>query len=268
MEKGGCDMIKVDSSNLGNCKKILYDDCPSFSGIVVKESKGDVWVNDLEFPTLAIVYSEPVGGYAILGTVASDEEFHHFVEWIDLDLISRETSYFEFSVEDKSLEQRLINYYKNKPLLKEQEYFYRINNYVDDVICPYYDVQLIDDVIAGELEHHKHFSSIILETWETYEDFLERSLGYVALDGNEVVGFIIGSSRFHDTLPINIKVLKEHRQKNIAAKLAEVFVNNCLDQGLIPQWNCVKSNIASIKTAEKIGFKMFKKSYYYYFSIK
>lgn len=263
-------MIKVNEKNLGNCKDILYDDIPSYSGIVVKESKGDVWVNDLNCPTLAIVYSEPVGGYAILGDVSSEEEYESLIGFIDSELVANASSFFEFSVEEDALEKRLLSHFSDKPVQKEYELFHRTDTVVPAVSIGY-EVHEIDLGVINQISSFSNgefLKEILLESWDSFDDFIDRSLGYIAVDGHKIIGFIIGSSRFHDVLPINIEVLKDYRKKGIAAKLSSEFVNGCLSRGLTPQWNCVEGNIPSIKTAAKTGFQMFKKKYYYYFKIK
>lgn len=264
-------MIKVNEKNLGNCKNILYDDIPSFSGIVVKESRGDVWVNDLEYPTLAVVYSEPVGGYAILGNVNSEAAYVLLTEFMDR-LVLKTSDCFEFSIEEETLEKRLLSHFSSKPLQKEYEYFHRIDHSVPEIPFDDYDIQEIDLGIINQLKggHYTNgvfLKDMLLESWSNYDDFIDRSIGYIAVDGPKIIGFIVGSSRYHDILPINIEVLKDYRKKGIAAKLSQVFVDSCLSKNLIPQWNCVETNSASIKTAEKIGFKRFKKKYYYYFKV-
>lgn len=46
---------------------ILSEDNPSYSGILAGKCKGDIWVDDAKNPELALVYSNAVGGFAILG---------------------------------------------------------------------------------------------------------------------------------------------------------------------------------------------------------
>ena len=49
-------MFKVDKLNIKTIGNIIYEDSPSFSGIVAGECKGDIWVDDVEVPSIALVY--------------------------------------------------------------------------------------------------------------------------------------------------------------------------------------------------------------------
>ncbi len=44
-------------------------------------------------------------------------------------------------------------------------------------------------------------------------------------------------------------------------------MNECVDNQLVAQWDCVDSNDASKKTAQKAGFVFMKKKPYYWFEI-
>ncbi|HKL41920.1 MAG TPA: GNAT family N-acetyltransferase, partial [Clostridia bacterium] len=66
---------------------------------------------------------------------------------------------------------------------------------------------------------------------------------------------------------IDIETHADHRKKGIAMTLTQYFINECIQRKLIPQWNCVDSNIASRKTAESLGFKLLKKKPYYWFKL-
>lgn len=58
-------MIKVDSLHkILNHKKLTNNYCPCFSGIVAGEYKGELWVDSIENPTIAIAYSNAVGSFA------------------------------------------------------------------------------------------------------------------------------------------------------------------------------------------------------------
>ncbi|MCQ4923331.1 GNAT family N-acetyltransferase [Tissierella carlieri] len=54
-------MIKVDGLKIINYKKVTNDWSPSFSGIVSGECKGNLWVDNIENPNIAIAESYAVG---------------------------------------------------------------------------------------------------------------------------------------------------------------------------------------------------------------
>ncbi len=54
---------------------------------------------------------------------------------------------------------------------------------------------------------------------------------------------------------IGINTLPSHRGKGYAAQAAARCVQNILFSGKTPLWSCEAMNLASIKTAEKVGFR-------------
>ena len=55
--------------------------------------------------------------------------------------------------------------------------------------------------------------------------------------------------------------------KGLAFTLTHYFVNECIDNGLIVQWDCMDSNIVSQRIAKKANFQLLKKDTVYWFEI-
>lgn len=62
-------MFKVDRLSPRAIDNLVYGNSPSFSGIIAGECKGEIWVDDICNPSLALVFSFAVGGYSILGSL-------------------------------------------------------------------------------------------------------------------------------------------------------------------------------------------------------
>jgi len=50
-------LLKVNELSSKAIDKITYEDSPSFSGIGAGECKGDMWVDDIDSPNIALVSS-------------------------------------------------------------------------------------------------------------------------------------------------------------------------------------------------------------------
>jgi len=79
-------------------------------------------------------------------------------------------------------------------------------------------------------------------------------VAFVALHQTRIVAVIVGTARFHNIVPIDIETEEQHRKKGLASALTQCFVNEFVDNHLVAQWDCVDSNIASKKTAQKTEF--------------
>jgi hypothetical protein len=119
-------MRKVDNYNYSQFKNILYKDNPSFASIVTGNSKGDLWVNNIENPAVAIAYSRPVGGFSIMGI---PDDYEVFLQFLEKDFFAEINengfNYFEFSVEETILEKKLLEKISDKKISQEYEYYFR-----------------------------------------------------------------------------------------------------------------------------------------------
>jgi len=266
-------MIKVKSCNDSQCKNILYKDNPSFSSIVLGNSKGDLWVNNIKKPTVALAYSRPVGGFSIMGI---PEDYEIFLQLLEGDFLAelKENGfdYFEFSVEEPRLEKRLLEKFSDRIIYEEDEYFYQkydkneVNELKNYTILAV-DIEMINQLNSGGYNNPELLIEKILDSWDSYEEFLFRSLGFIAIKGKLIVGVILGTAVFERVVAIDIETHADHRKKGIAKTLTQNFINACIHKELVPQWNCVDSNIASRNTVESLGFKQIKKKPFYWFKL-
>lgn len=269
-------MKKVINKNFSKCTNILYSDSSSYSGIVAGECKGDVWVDDIANPTLALVYSFAVGGFSIMGSPNNISVYDDFIKFLRgklfVQLKSKGINYFEFSVESKRTEDYILKLFSNESINQEDEYFYRKYDANKIQEIDYYNIIQVDSEFitrlqAGKYDNPQFLSQRLLESWRTYKIFFAKSVAYVATTETSIVAVVIGTARYQDVIPIDIETKVKHRKKGLATTLTQYFVNECVDRGLVAQWNCVDSNIASRNTVEKAGFKFIKKKPFYWFSI-
>ena len=271
-------MFKVDKLSSRAINNITCEDSPSFSGIVAGESKGEIWVDDLEHPSIALVASFAVGGFSILGELANIEAYNEFgtfiLEDIFYELKSKDIDYFEFSIEAEKAKSHILDIFKNKVIQSEDEYsFRRIYKYDENIIIPdgyeifKVDSKFLEKLKGGEFENKAFLTERLLMAWDMYEDYLKKSVAFVAVNKNRIVAVIVGTSRFKSVIPIDIETEPSHRKRGIAFALIRYFVNECIDNGYIAQWDCMDSNIASKRIAEKAGFQFFKKSTVFWFEI-
>jgi len=271
-------LLKVDKLSSRAIANITYDDIPSFSGIVAGECKGDIWVDDEENPSIALVYSFAVGGFSVLGESANIEVYSRFktflIENMFCELKSRGVNYFEFSIESEKAKPYIMDIFSDKVIHTEDEYSFRKSDrYNGSIIIPdgykifKVDSGLLKKLKSGTFDNKELLVERLLESWGTYNDFLKKSVAFVAVNQNRIVAVIVGTARYRSRIPIDIETENSHRKKGLALALTCHFVNECADNGLAAQWDCVDSNIASRRTVEKAGFAFMKKGMCYWFEI-
>lgn len=78
---------------------------------------------------------------------------------------------------------------------------------------------------------------------------------------------IVGTARYNNILAIDIETEEKFRHKGLGYCLTIEFVNECVKRGLIAQWDCMESNLASRNLAKKANFEMLRESEVYWFDI-
>lgn len=271
-------MIKVDKLEESKFRNIVSEDSPSFSGIVSGECKGSLWIDDIENPSLALVYSFAVGGYAIMGNPQKKSVYEHFNNFLINDFFAKlkekNVKDFEFSVESLETQKHILEMFSDRIIESEDEFFYRKTDKTETKIqipaeykIAKVNVNFVELLEHGEYDNKKFLEERLMESWGSYDNFLNKSVAFVALQQKKIIAVIVGTARFHNIIPIDVETVEQHRKKGLASILTQCFVNECVDNQFVAQWDCVDSNTSSKKTAQKSGFSFMKKKPYYWFYI-
>ncbi len=272
-------MIKVDcNTKLKNVSHVINEHSPSFSGIVNQECKGELWVDSIDEPKIAIASSYAVGSYAFLGTYERPEVFLHLKDFLEKELFARlrenGCEYFEFSVESEGIHDCILDMFKDKSPETEVEYSLRVNKApVSKLpIQREYQVKKVDSVFwdqlnKGAYENEDFLRTRLLESWHSFEEFEARSIAYCVLFHHRIVAVMVGTASFRNVIAIDIETEEAHRRKGLAHAMAVAFISDCLQKQLIPQWDCVESNPTSYDMAKKLGFEKFKENTVYWFKL-
>lgn len=276
-------MQKVsDYPILKDISKITVEESPSFSGIVTRECKGNLWVDEIIHPQIALAHSYAVDSFAFLGECHDRNVLHKLKAFLDdtlfLELKETGNDYFEFSIESEQLREHILSMWADKEMYSEQEHSFRIepfdkiNQSEENLLPDGYQLIEVNNVfwkqqMGGKYENPTFLTTRLLESWYSFDDFIEHSLGYCVVFENRIVGVILGTASYHSVVPIDIETEDTHRKKGIAYALSIRFIRGCMERNLIPQWDCVESNIASNHLARKIGFQEFRANTVYWFQI-
>ena len=91
--------------------------------------------------------------------------------------------------------------------------------------------------------------------WPSRDRFHEDGFGYAAVLMENIVCWCT-AEYFSDTkCGIGIETIQMYQNKGIATETTARFVDFCLHENITPHWECDTRNTASIRVAEKVGFK-------------
>ncbi|MED1410831.1 MULTISPECIES: GNAT family N-acetyltransferase [Bacillus] len=96
--------------------------------------------------------------------------------------------------------------------------------------------------------------SKILEFWSSPERFFNEGIGYCIVYDNMIVSICFSGFIFENIHCIDIETIEGHQGRKLAQKIAHSFVKECLENDIIPYWDCMESNRPSVAVVENIGF--------------
>ncbi|HYO57094.1 GNAT family N-acetyltransferase [Archangium sp.] len=92
--------------------------------------------------------------------------------------------------------------------------------------------------------------------WDDQETFLRKGLGYFIEDGGEIVSAVMSAAVSGGEAEIDVQTDKAYRGRGYAQYLCHRFIEDCLERGMLPKWDCFKENIPSVNSAKKLGFEV------------
>lgn len=95
-----------------------------------------------------------------------------------------------------------------------------------------------------------------IKFWGSVEQFLKYGFGFCVVNKTgEIVSECVSIFRSRNQINIDIQTSKGERGKGLAKLTAQTLINKCLDNKLIPLWDCDHENSGSLKLAKKLGFE-------------
>jgi RimJ/RimL family protein N-acetyltransferase len=235
------------------------------------KKRGQIFVDNRKMPQTACIYNDKHNFY-IAGRVDNREFNQNLYDYMTKHIFPSmlTTDCLDFYID-----------YGNQYLWKEEIRNIFEQNYVSSVDWRYYmldkqkitinlevlpeDYKLkrIDEELLKRSEL-KNIDDITEWTstdgWLSQQDFLKNGFGFCIIKGKDIVSWSIADYVIGNSCEIGIETDEDYRRKGFAAIVATACVKFALSNGIDRiGWHCFESNIASQKTAEKIGFKLRKK---------
>ena len=120
----------------------------------------------------------------------------------------------------------------------------------EDRIPPGMSIERIDGTLADRLEGD------ISATWRSVDDFCANGFGYCLLDGDDIVSACISAFIARGEVEIGVHTVETFRRRGYASLTASALIQHCLDNALVPNWECFWDNAPSVALAHKLGFEV------------
>ena len=251
------------------CKELLYEQGQLEAKAVIEGvNPGRVFVDDIDFPTSGLIWLGNNDGFIFIGDEKNEvfnNELNNFIDKkIIPDAIKAGLNWFEAIGNHSKWNTTIKKVLKTRNLGSWNQRVYTLHK--DDYKSNHelsieqgYKVVKICDVLYENnnysIKNIKFLHSKILEFWSSSEKFFIEGIGYCVIYKDEIVsicfsGFVVGNVH-----AVTIETIEGHRGKKLAQNIAKSFVNDCLNNNIVPYWDCMESNKPSIAVAENLGFK-------------
>ncbi|MFD4929749.1 GNAT family N-acetyltransferase [Peribacillus butanolivorans] len=115
----------------------------------------------------------------------------------------------------------------------------------------YFIRRINEELISNSSEFNEDYYT---EYWGSVSNFSENGFGYCILHKGKVVSectSIFSSLQYSE---IDIATHEDYRGQGLASSIVKTFIDHCLENDIIPRWDCDILNKSSIKLAGKSGF--------------
>lgn len=149
-----------------------------------------------------------------------------------------------------------INGVKPYPNLRNY-YEFELNSKLSQNIPSGYRVARITPELIGVGYNN---SEIVMQEMQSerpsLDDFFEKSFGFCTLKDDTITSWCMSEYNVGERFEIGIETHPDYRKKGLAICAAKACINHGFDNGYkIVGWHCWEDNLASIKTAIRLGFE-------------
>ncbi|WP_242144104.1 MULTISPECIES: GNAT family N-acetyltransferase [unclassified Bacillus cereus group] len=211
---------------------------------------GEVFVNEQLTAGLIIAAN---GIYYLFGDTHDQSYNEDLFSYIKTAIETTEKRFTLFTSSEEwemMIEGRFSNVFRKIPRMKFQRETFEERK--RDCNKNTYEVKRID---RSDIERSKEFTEAYYkEYWGSNEAFLNNGFGFCIEQNGMIVAecvTIFSGNRFAE---IDIATHEAHQGKGLAQAVATRFIEHCIQNHIMPCWDCNVDNIPSQKLASKLSF--------------
>ena len=91
--------------------------------------------------------------------------------------------------------------------------------------------------------------------WHSASDFTSNGIGYCLIKGDIVLSWCLSVFVSDKDFEFGLETIDKYRGNGYGKLTAAACMEYCIENNIIPFWQCNKDNIPSNKVSESIGFE-------------
>lgn len=250
------------------CRDLLYEQGQLEAKAVVEGvNPGRIFVDDIHSPTSGLIWLGNNDGFFFIGNERNEgfnTELNHFIDTVIIPEAKKVgLTWFEGIGNHSNWDETIKKVFESRNLgswnqrvytLKKSDYKSNLKLTIEE---GYHIVKISEIIFENSdksIENIDFLHSKILKFWSSPKKFLKDGIGYCVVYKNIIVSVCFSGFVVDNVHCIDIETLEEYQGKKLAQKVALTFVEDCLENNLVPYWDCMESNKPSIAVVENIGF--------------
>lgn len=268
-------MFYIKNRNVALASKLVSNGSHiTYAGVVAGHNPGEVWVDHLENPSSALVWSNGLECFQFMGRENNESFNQNLAPFIKETIISflngKGINFFEFAADNIEWYPVIYQALANEKLDESWQYVYKATNKGSIESPKVYPLEypvampqnfeaipinqeLISPLGKRGIENQDFLINYLKRYWETVENYLSSGYGYVALSQNKIVSIAVSTAQYESANEIGVETLKKYRNRGLSSSLVKMLLKTYYEKGIDPFWDCSDDNLASQKTIEKSG---------------
>lgn len=241
-----------------------------FAGVVAGNNTGRIWVDDLENPISALVWSDGLECFQFMGchtNIAFNNAFRSFFDTNILYFLKEKNlQSFEYAADTEEWYPVINNIFSDYEIKEDWQYVYRSDKNTlteEKIVLPEsYCLHKIDCSLFANLNNSLKITNqeflidYINQFWGSIENYLDLGTGFMITNDDKIVSFALSSGLYEKTVSVGVEIILSHRRKGLASIVVKTLLKELFAMNYNVWWDCMESNIASQKTVESAGLKI------------
>lgn len=257
-------MIEMDRADYKKIEKFIERSTlsPEPLSVVLGNNPGRVFVDQVEQPETALIWSQGIEGFYLIGNEKNASCLSRFDAFIDQTITpmlkSMGYDYLEVSPSHESWHDVMESIFRSRGLDTWRQCTYALKEKPDRIEAPEklpYITRNIKDLFdVDTLNNSQYLYDTLLLYWESIDDLKARGSCFYAEKDNTVIGICFTGFVTKNEKVLNIETDDRFRRMGIAYNLAVNCISEILEDEKTAYWDCMEENVGSQRLAEKLGF--------------